>query len=65
MKLRQLPIMAALVSVAGAAILYGATTEADSSKKELEQQLKDALKTRAESAQSALDSMQVSFDRKR
>ena len=62
MKLRRLSVMAASVSVAGAAILYGATIEVDSSKTELEQQLKDALTTRAESAQSAFDAMEASFD---
>jgi hypothetical protein len=64
MKMRKLLAVAAcLASVVSATFLYGgAQNEADASKAELEQQLTETLKTRAESAQTAYEAMVGAFN---
>ena len=64
MKMRTLLVAAAcLASVAGATLLYGGVQDqADARKAVLEQQLKEVLKTCAESAQRAFDAMAGAFD---
>jgi type II secretory pathway pseudopilin PulG len=59
---RFLMVVAGLVSVVGATLLYAAAEQADTSKAALEQQLKEVLKSRAESARAALSSMQAAFE---
>ena len=64
MKMRTfLTVAACLAFILGASILYGeAQTEADASKAAMEQQLKEMLKTRAESAQTALEATEAAFN---
>ena len=64
MKMRTfLAVAACLACIAGATLLYGATQdEAGASKAALEQQLKETLNARAESAQTAYQGMAAAFD---
>jgi hypothetical protein len=60
MNLRRLLMVAAgVLSIAGGAFLYA---DAGASKAALEQQLKESLKTRAESAQRAFEAMAAAFE---
>ena len=62
MKFRwSLIVVACLLSVTCAALLYGAAKEADATREALELQLQDALRSRAESAQSAFDAIEASY----
>jgi len=64
MKMRTfLAIAACLASAGGATLLFGAAqNEADASRTALEQQLQEALKTRAASAQRAVEAMTAAFE---
>ena len=66
MKIRRLLAVAAgVASVAAAALLYGANNEEDMSKTALENQLSEALKTRAASAGAAYDTMMRAYSAQR
>jgi hypothetical protein len=64
MKMRKfLEVAVCLASVVGATLLFGAAqNEADASKAALELQLKETLKARAESAQTAYEAMTAAFE---
>src|SRR6478752_1093360 len=63
MKIWQLITVAAcLACVVGTAILYGAADEGNTNNAALEQQLQESLKTRAASAQRALEAMTAAFE---
>jgi phage tail sheath protein FI len=63
MKIRHVWVIAAcLAAVAGTALVHGGSNQADAGKAALEQQLKDLLKQRVESAERALEAMQAAYN---